>query len=115
MNINSTQSELVAQLTQLNAKLELFINGDADTTIATTNGGVIKSIAGIARDLERLRYVQKVVDHRLQSDMLADTDIDDGMLVRVWGDTTQINGLYQKMGELGFVKISYRDLYDLPV
>lgn len=109
--VNSTQLELVAQLTQLNKQLELFIKGDADTTIAT-NGGLIKSIAGISRDLNQFRYVQKVIDHRLYSDMIsADNDIENGMLVRIWGDNT--NGIYRKNGSLDYSKVSYSDLYDL--
>lgn len=110
--VNTTQLELVAQLSQLNKQLESFVKGDADTTIAT-NGGLIKSIAGISRDLNQFRFVQKVIDHRLYSDMISDdTNIENGMLVRVWGNNGS-NGIYRKNATLDYSKVSYSDLYDL--
>jgi hypothetical protein len=109
---NDTQLTLVEQLTNLNEQLNLFINGDADT-IVVTDSGPIKSIAGIVRDLTKFRYVQKVIDHRLYSDMVADDlNLEDGLLIRVWGDT-EANGLYKKLGALDYAKVSYTDLYDL--
>lgn len=50
-NVDIQYSALVDQLQILNNKLDQFINGDATVTIATTNGGVIKSLAGIVKDL----------------------------------------------------------------
>jgi hypothetical protein len=81
---------------------------------------VIKSIAGIVADLNKFRFVQKIVDQRLYSDMIAaDATIDVGLIVRVWGDTPTVNGLYLKQtAAVGatpavYVKISYTSLYDL--
>lgn len=110
---NDTQLTLVDQLSALCTQLDLFINGDADT-IVNTNAGQVKSISGIARDLSRFHYVQKVIDHRLHSDMLADdANIEVGLLIRVWGDVDGVNGLYKKLGDLDYAKVSYATIYDL--
>jgi hypothetical protein len=110
-NLETKHSELVDQLEALNIKLDQFINGDASVTI-NTDGGTIKSLAGIVQDLYTVRALQKIVDHRLLTEAQADATITDGMLVRVWGDTAEINGIYKAVtGSL--TKISYADLYDL--
>lgn len=110
--LETKHSQLVDQLQALNTKLDSFINGDVNTTINTTNGGTIKSLAGIVNDLYKVRALQKIVDHRLLSDAIADSTLPKGILVRVWGDTSKIVGIYRNT-DMGLVKISYVDLYDL--
>ena len=111
-NLEIKHSQLVDQLQALNTKLDQFINGGPAVTINTTNGGTIKSLAGIVQDLYTVRALQKIVDHRLLSEANADAMITNGMLVRVWGDTDAIKGIYKKNGA-SLVKIGYADLYDL--
>jgi hypothetical protein len=111
--LETKHAALVDELAKLNLKFKQFIEGSADVVIPVGTGGqLVKSVSGIVRDLNQFKYVQRVVDHRLYADMIAHTDLEVGMLVRVWGDTTSNNGLYKKDSG-GFQKVSYQDLYDL--
>lgn len=113
LNLDTQYSDLIAQMAILNQKLSLFVNGDAQTVIPT-DAGAIKSLAGVVSSLNKFKYVQKVVDHRLYSDMVGDDlNLEVGILIRVWGDTGTVNGLYLKTATATFVKSSYNDLYDL--
>jgi hypothetical protein len=112
--LDQQYSTLIDQLSALNAKLNAFINGAATDTVALDNGNTIKTLSGIVADLTRFHYVQKVVDQRLYSDMIAaDSTLEVGLLVRVWGDTALINGLYLKQAPGTYQKVSYATLYDL--
>lgn len=111
--LDTKYSQLIDQLTKFNEKLDTFINGDEDETVVV-NSGTIKSLSGTIKDLNRFRYVQKVINHRLYADMIAaDINIEDGMLIRIWGDTILINGIYKKDSTNVYTKIIYSDLYDL--
>lgn len=113
INLDQKYSKLIDDLGKLNAKFNRFINGDESVVVPTDSGG-IRSVAGTVAELLRFRYVQKVIDHRLYSDMVADNaNIEEGMLVRVFGDADQINGLYKKTGPASFLRVVYSDLYDL--
>lgn len=119
-SLDQQYSSLITQLTALNAQLDKFVNGLATDTITTTDGRVLKSLSGIIADLNKFRYVQKIVDQRLYSDMIAaDATLDVGLIVRVWGDTPTVNGLYLKQtAAVGstpgtYAKITYSTLYDL--
>ena len=110
LNLDAQYSALIDQFTALNAKLNSFINGGASTTIVT-DAGTIKSLAGVIADLNKFRYVQKIIDHRLYIDMIADDlNIEVGLLVRVWGDTILIDGIYEKVSAGVYNKINYSDL-----
>lgn len=111
---NQKYQELLDQLTDLNDKYDKFINGKPSDTVYINGGPSIKSLSGIAKDLKGFKYVQRVINHRLYTDMVADT-IEDGLLVRIWGDTQFINGLYLKDSSSPsiYTKVSYSDLYDL--
>lgn len=107
-------AQIIDQLSKLNDKYKLFINGTPSQTIPVEGGPNIKSLSGIAADLKQFKYVQRVINHRLYADMVADT-IENGMLIRVWGDTSVVNGLYLKdsLATSKYTKVSYSDLYDL--
>lgn len=112
LTLDQKYSAIIDQLGVLNTKFNRFINGD-ETVVVPTDSGGIRSIAGTTAELLRFRYVQKVIDHRLYSDMVADSpNIEVGMLIRVYGDTDAINGLYKKT-DTGFLRVTYSDLYDL--
>ena len=120
LSLDQQYSALITQLTALNTQLNTFVNGQVTDTITTTDGRVIKSLAGLVADLNKFRYVQKIVDQRLYTDMIAaDATLDVGLIVRVWGDTPTVNGLYLKQtAAVGntpgtYAKISYTSLYDL--
>jgi hypothetical protein len=112
--LDQKHTDLIAELAILNNKLSLFLNG-SDTQTITTGSGTVKSLSGIAKDLKSFKYVQRVIDHRLYSDMISSdsVNIDMGMLVRVWGDTDIINGMYRKDNQTVYTKIIYSDVYDL--
>ena len=113
IDLDTKYSNLIDELTNLTGKLNTFIHGDAATTIST-NSGVIKSLAGLVADLKKYRYTQKVIDHRTYANMMGDRfNIEDGLLIRVWGDTPELNGLYMKESEYDVVKLSYQDLLDI--
>lgn len=111
--LDQKYSDLVDQLGIQNATFKAFLQGMPDDTVRLDDGRTIKTLTGVIRDLNRFQYVQRVIDHRLYSDMVADSTIDVGLLIRVWGDTININGLYQKTDVSTFNKISYQDIYDL--
>lgn len=114
LSLDQQYSNLVTALSDLNAQYNSFLNGDEDDTITLNNGKVIKTLSGVIDDLKRFKYVQKVVDQKLYSDMIAaDSTLEDGLLVRVWGDTGLVNGLYRKQSAGQYTKISYKDIYDL--
>ena len=117
--LDQQYSTLITALTNLNSQLNTFINGQATDTITLSDGRIIKSLSGIVADLNKFRYVQKIVDQRLYSDMIAaDATLEVGLIVRVWGDTSTVNGLYLKQSAaVGntpavYVKITYTSLYD---
>jgi hypothetical protein len=91
-----------------------FLNGTENETILLSDERVIKSLSGVIAELKSFRYVQKVIEHRLHSDMVAaNSVIDVGLLIRVWGDAAGVNGLYKKTADAVFTKVSYQDLVDL--
>lgn len=110
ITLDEKYKELIDSFSTLNDKLNKFINGSPSETVSIEGGSNIKTISGLASDLKSFKYVQRVINHRLYSDMLADT-IEDGMLIRVWGNDS-LNGLYKKDG-VSYQKVSYSDLYDL--
>ena len=113
LNLDTQYSALIDQFIALNAQLNSFINGDIHTTIVT-NAGTIKSLSGIIADLNKFRFVQRIIDHRLHIDMITDDlNINIGLLIRVYGDTPIINGIYIKTATGVYSKISYSDLYGL--
>lgn len=105
-------AELINELKVLNDKFDKFMNGSETDTVPVEGSDNLKSLSGIVADLKRFKYVQKVIDHRLYQDML-DDDIEVGLIVRIWGDSSNVNGLYKKDSTNVFHKISYSDLYDL--
>lgn len=109
-NLDIKYSQLVDQLQALNDKFDQFINGDATVTIST-GSGTIKSLAGIIQDITTIQYIQKMKDHRLYSQMIADASILEGMLIRLWGDG-DLNGIYIYQ-DGAFNKINYQTLYGL--
>lgn len=112
LNLDQKYSDLIDQLQILNTKLDQFINGD-DTVTIQTDSGIIKSLAGIIKDINTPRVLQKIIDHKTYADMTADLSIQEGMLIRVWGDATVgVDGIYEYQNSV-FTKISYADLYDL--
>lgn len=111
LTLDQKYASLIDELAILNGKFDKFMNGDEYATIPFEGGNNIKSLSGIAKDLRSFKYVQKVINHRLYQDMVEDT-IEEGMLIRVWGDAENINGLYKKTF-IGFDKSTYSDLYDL--
>ncbi len=112
--LDQQYSSLIDALTALNMKFHTFLNGTATDTITLDDGRILKSLSGIIADLNKFRYVQKIVDQRLYSDMVAaDATLEVGLIVRVWGDTSTVNGLYLKQGTGVYTKISYTSLYDL--
>lgn len=112
--LDQQYSTLITALSNLNSQLNTFINGLATDTVTLSDGRVIKSLSGIIADLNKFRYVQKIVDQRLYSDMIAaDATLDVGLIVRVWGDTSTVNGLYLKQATGTYTKITYTSLYDL--
>lgn len=114
LNLDAQYAALISQFTALNAQLNSFINGDANTTIVTANG-TIKSLAGIINELTTFRYVQKIIDIQTYELMIADDlNIDQSLIVRVYQDpTTANNGLYIKQSPGVYTKINYTNLYDL--
>lgn len=111
LTLDQKYASLIDELSVLNTKFDKFMNGDEYATIPVEGGNNIKSLSGITKDLRSFKYVQRVINHRLYQDMVDDL-IEEGMLIRVWGDTEEINGLYKKKS-IGFDKVSYSDLYDL--
>lgn len=114
INLDKKYTDLVDELTALNAKFNLFINGDLNDTIAT-DAGPVKSLASLQRDITSFKYVQKIIDHKAYADMVAENlSIETGMLIRVWGDNDMSkNGVYKKVANAAFTKIIYSDIYDL--
>lgn len=112
IDLDSKYSALIDELQALTAKFSVFLNGPADQVI-TTDSGPIKTLAGVIADLKKYQYVQKVVDHKTYGDMTQDSTIEPGLLIRVWGDTTELNGLYQKNNDNTFTKLAYQGLVDL--
>lgn len=112
--LDQKYSDLVDQLGNQNALFGAFLNGGPDDVVNLSGGRSVKSLSGVIADLNRFKYVQKIVDQRLYSDMIAaDATIENGILTRVWGDTTQVNGLYLKVSTGTYSKISYQTVYDL--
>jgi len=114
LNLDAQYAALISQFTALNAQLNSFINGDANTTIVTANG-TIKSLAGIIKELTTFRYVQKIIDIQTYELMIADDlNIDQSLIVRVYQDPTPTNnGLYIKQSPGVYTQINYTNLYDL--
>ena len=108
-------SASIDNIAALNDKFDLFINGNDDDYIVNEKGVVIKSLAGIQKELKSFKYVQKIIDFDTYANMLiADSLIEIGILCRVWGDSNiTLNGIYRKSGNAAYVKISYADIYDL--
>lgn len=114
LTLDQKYSDLVDQLQALNTKFDVFLNGAETATITLSDNRVIKSLSGVIAELKSFSYVQKVIEHRLHSDMVAaNAVIDVGLLIRVWGDTAGVNGLYKKTANAVFTKVSYQDLVDL--
>jgi hypothetical protein len=113
LNLDQQYSALIDQFSALTTKMNAFINGDKNTTIVT-DAGTIKSLSGVIADLNKFRFVQKIIDHNLYADMIADDiNIDVGMLIRIFGDTSLINGIYLKSATGVYGKINYANLYGL--
>jgi len=107
-DLDTKYSTLVDQLQALNAKFSAFMNGTADQTVPTDNGP-LRTLAGVIANITKTQYIQKMIDHRLYSDMINDSvNISTGMLVRVWGDSVEVNGIYQKKDDGSFSKINYQ-------
>lgn len=104
-NLDDKYAGLVAQLQTLLATLNTFIHGGPDETVVT-DGQVLSTISGVEQQLLAVRYMLKIKDHRLLADAQADTDLVEGMLVRVWGDTSQVNGIYKLLANDTLLKIS---------
>lgn len=115
ITIDQKYADSIAQISILNDKFNRFINGKDDDFILNDKGQVIKSIAGIQKDLKSFKYVQKVMDFQTYSDVIvSDSLIETEMLCRVWGDIDNgLNGIYRKKSTASYVKISYSDIYDL--
>lgn len=113
LTVDERYSSLVSDLDVIVSKLKTFLDG-SETDVIQLNSGTIKSLSGILKTLSSSKYSQKVIDQRLYSDITVNiTQIPVGSLVRVWGDTDQLNGLYRIDSTSSFVKISYQDIYDL--
>lgn len=111
VTLDEKYSSLVDELELLNDKFNKFIHGNSDELVHTDSGN-IKTLSGTLKDLKSFKYIQRVINHRLYSDMVQDNlNIEIGMLIRIWGDS--INGLYKKDSNTVFTKVSYSDLYDL--
>lgn len=110
-DLDTKYSTLIDELKALNYKFSTFINGPNGETVPTSNGP-IKTLTSIVSDITKIKYIQKIIDHRLYSDMIDDQlNISTGLLVRIWGDLTEVNGIYQKNTDDTFTKINYQALF----
>ena len=113
LNLDPEYASLISQFTSLNAQLNSFINGTSETTIVT-NAGTIKSLSGIVAALNEFHYVQKIIDIQTYAAMISDDlNIENGMLIRVYGDTILLNGIYSKVSTGVYTLVNYSSLYGL--
>lgn len=105
IDLEQKHAQLIDQLEALNAKLDKFLNGSASEQITTTDGRVLQTLSGIIQGLTTNIYVLKVKNHKLLSEANMDNTVMNSDLVRVWGDTSLVNGYYKKI-EGSLVKTS---------
>lgn len=113
-SVDIKHQQLINDFERLNSKLDKFINGTKEEMVQL-DSGMVKTIAGIESAMQRFKYVQMIIDYKLYDDMVAaDLQIEDGMLIRVYGDTDPLkNGIYRKDTTLVYTKINYSEIYDL--
>ena len=114
LSVDIKHQQLINDFEKLNSKLDKFINGTKDELVQL-DSGMVKTISGIAESMQRFKYVQQIIDYKLYGDMVAaDLQIEDGMLIRVYGDVDPLkNGIYRKDGSMVYTKINYSEIYDL--
>lgn len=113
LNVDTKHQQLILDFEKLNDKLNKFINGAADEYVQL-DSGMVKTVAGIATAMQRFKYVQQIIDYKLYDDMIAaDLMIEDGMLIRVYGDLDTVNGIYRKDASNTYTKVNYSEIYDL--
>jgi hypothetical protein len=105
------------EYSKLMVTFDQFINGPADSIIATTNGP-IRSLAGIQRDILKNSHVQKIVDYPTkvlaELDASSGTIISEGSIVRVYKDPNEyMNGLYEVQSDFSLRKIDYMEVTNL--
>lgn len=114
----ATLEENELKIQRLASTLDLFVNGQADESVAISNGRTVGTLASIDKRAFKTKYVQKIFDYSKLADAELDASggvlIDVGNLVRVFGEVDVAkNRYYQVQDDKSLLQIDYTDIYDL--
>ncbi len=109
---------LALQLQNLVNTVDTFVNGTSEQRVAISSGRTVGTLAGLDKNINSIKYVQKIIDYSKLSDAVLDAAgsviLSVGNVVRVFGETNKtLNRLYQVQTDKTLLQIDYDDIYDL--
>lgn len=112
---DQTYANLLLELEKLNKKIDKFVNGSA-SDLVQTDGGPVRTLAGIEAKALENRWMLKVVDYKTVKEAeLYIVNYAEGQLFRIWGEcenSPNRNGMYMKQG-VKLVRINWQEINDI--